>query len=245
MIRQVRNAAGQGGLAGLRRPGLKTRLRAVSCLVGTMCIATGGEAWAQVATTQATTHRHAPVRQAAAPKRQAAAPAGVTDTSAPEQIRVASSRQQRDGGGGMMRQETAPHAVQTIGKQFIEMRSPTSTALDLVKNLPSMNVTTPDPSGMEGGQIQTRGLTDLDMGLMLDGAPAAAAKYLNEDIDSENLESVEVTPGSSATDLPAMSAAGGVMNERSRTASHKFGGMMDFFCGYRPLCKSFLTHIDV
>lgn len=241
VIRQVRNAAGQGGLAGLRRPGLKTHLRAVSCLVGTMCIATGSEAWAQVATTHATTtHRHAPVRQAAAPKQQAAAPAGVTDTSAPEQIRVASSREARDGGGGMMRQETAPHAVQTIGKQFIEMRSPTSTALDLVKNLPSMNVTTPDPSGMEGGQIQTRGLTDLDMGQMLDGAPAEAAKYLNEDIDSENIESVEVTPGSSATDLPAMSAAGGVMNQRSRTASKKFGGMMDFSYGTNNMSREFI-----
>mgnify|MGYP003362424959 CR=1 FL=1 len=240
VIRQVRNAAGQGGLAGLRRPGLKTRLRAVSCLVGTMCIATGSEAWAQVATTHATPHRHVPVRQAGAPKQQAAAPAGVTDTAAPEQIRVASSREARDGGGGMMRQETAPHAVQTIGKQFIEMRSPTSTALDLVKNLPSMNVSSPDPSGMEGGQIQTRGLTDLDMGLMLDGAPAEAAKYLNEDIDSENLESVEVTPGSSATDLPAISAAGGVMNERSRTASHKFGGMTDFSYGTNNMSREFI-----
>ncbi|MBV1832227.1 TonB-dependent receptor [Komagataeibacter sp. AV436] len=240
VIRQVRNAAEQGGLAGLRRPGLKTRLRAVSCLVGTMCLATGSEAWAQVATTHTTPHRHAPVRQVAAPKPHSAAPAGVTDTSAPELIRVASSREARDGGGGMMRQETAPHAVQTIGKQFIEMRSPTSTALDLVKNLPSMNVTTPDPSGMEGGQIQTRGLTDLDMGLMLDGAPAAAAKYLNEDIDSENLESVEVTPGSSATDLPAISAAGGVMNERSRTASQKFGGMMDFSYGTNNMSREFI-----
>ncbi|GCE84341.1 TonB-dependent receptor [Komagataeibacter diospyri] len=242
--RQVRVAGGRAGLAGLRMPGLKTRLRAMSCLVGTVCIATGADAWAQTATpTTPAQHRHVtPGHVAAAQPKTAtpAQPAGIVDQQGPETIRVASSRQARDGGGGMMRLETAPHAVQTIGKQFIEMRNPTSTALDLVKNLPSMNVTTPDPSGMEGGQIQTRGLTDLDMGLMLDGAPAAAAKYLNEDIDSENLESVEVTPGSSATDLPAMSAAGGVMNERSHTASHKFGGMTDFSYGTNNMSREFI-----
>ncbi len=54
-----------------------------------------------------------------------------------EEISVASRRQALNGGGGMMRQETAPHAVQTVTKAYIAMRSPTSTALDLVKNLPT------------------------------------------------------------------------------------------------------------
>ncbi|RFD19396.1 TonB-dependent receptor [Komagataeibacter melaceti] len=247
--RQVRNAGGRTGLAGLGMPGLKARLRAMSCLVGTVCIATGADGLAQAATPDQT-QQQATKRVATAPKHTAAAkpatttaaakPAGVVNHQDPEVIRVASSRHANDGGGGMMRLETAPHAVQTVSKQFIEMRNPTSTALDLVKNLPSMNVTTPDPSGMEGGQIQTRGLTDLDMGLMLDGAPAAAAKYLNEDIDSENLESVEVTPGSAGTDLPVMSAAGGVLSERSHTASHKFGGMTDFSYGTNNMSREFI-----
>ncbi|ARW17593.1 TonB-dependent receptor [Komagataeibacter europaeus] len=241
--RQVRIAGGRPGLAGLRMPGLKTRLRAMSCLVGTVCIATGADAWAQTATSTPAQHHHVTPRHVAAAQPKTAAPAqptGIVDHQGPEMIRVASSRQARDGGGGMMRLETAPHAVQTVGKQFIDMRSPTSTALDLVKNLPSMNVTTPDSSGMEGGQIQTRGLTDLDMGLMVDGAPAAAAKYMAEDIDSENLDSVEVTPGTAGTDLPVMSAAGGVMNEHSHTASHKFGGMTDFSYGTNNLSREFI-----
>nr|WP_282758516.1 TonB-dependent receptor plug domain-containing protein [Komagataeibacter saccharivorans] len=247
VIRQVRNAGGRTGLAGLCMPGLKTRLRAMSCLVGTVCIASGADGWAQAATTATQpAQQHATTKTGATPAARhtttaaTAQPAGLVNHQAPEVINVARSRQANDGGGGMMRLETAPHAVQTVGKQFIDMRSPTSTALDLVKNLPSMNVTTPDSSGMEGGQIQTRGLTDLDMGLMVDGAPAAAAKYMADDIDSENLDSVEVTPGSSGTDLPVMSAAGGVMNEHSHTASHKFGGMTDFSYGTNNLSREFI-----
>lgn len=157
-----------------------------------------------------------------------------------EDILVGSHRQALNGGGGMMRLETAPHAVQTVTKAYINMRSPTSTALDLVKNLPSLNIMAPDSSGMEGGQIQSRGLTDLDMALMVDGAPAAAAKYMTEDIDSENLEEVSVAPGSAARDLPVMSAAGGVMNSRTHLPSNKFGGMMDFSYGTNNLSREFI-----
>jgi len=157
-----------------------------------------------------------------------------------ETVSVTSSRRALNGGGGMMRVETAPRAVQTVSKQYIEMRSPTSNALDLIQTLPSVNVTQPDSYGMEGGQIQSRGLTDLDMGLMLDGAPAAAAKYLSENIDSENLEEVSLTPGSAATSLPVMSAAGGVLQEQSVTPSFKSGGMMDFSYGTNNLSREFL-----
>ncbi|WP_345190879.1 TonB-dependent receptor, partial [Gluconacetobacter tumulicola] len=167
---------------------------------------------------------------------RAAAPRAATA----EDISVTSSRQALNGGGGMMRLETAPHTVQTVAKEYIDMRAPTSTALDLIKNLPSLSVSTPDTAGMQGGMIQVRGLTDLDMGLMVDGAPAAAAKYMAEDIDSENLEEVNITPGSSGTDLPVMSAAGGVMDERSHTAAQKFGGLMDFSYGTNNLSREFL-----
>ena len=176
----------------------------------------------------------------AQPRSVARRPSGPVLAKGEEEISVASHRQALNGGGGMMRQETAPHAVQTVTKAYINMRSPTSTALDLVKNLPSLNIMTPDSSGMEGGQIQSRGLTDLDMALMVDGAPAASAKYLSENIDSENLEEVSVTPGSAARDLPVMSAAGGVMNSRTHLASRKAGGMVDFSYGTNNLSREFI-----
>ena len=183
--------------------------------------------------------RHAPAKVAG--KHAPAKPANTSvQSSGAEEVSVASNRTARSGGGGMMRQEVAPHAVQTITKDYINMRSPTSTALDLVKNLPSLNIMTPDASGMQGGSIQSRGLTDLDMALMVDGAPAAAAKYMTEDIDSENLDEVSVTPGSAARDLPVMSAAGGVMNSRTHLPSDKMGGMVDFSYGTNNLSREFI-----
>ncbi|WP_169925626.1 TonB-dependent receptor [Gluconobacter japonicus] len=157
-----------------------------------------------------------------------------------EHVTVSTSRLARSRGGGMMRVETAPYAIQTITKAFIEAKSPTSTALDLIKNLPSVNVSTPDTSGMQGGRIQSRSLTDADMALMVDGAPAASASYMAEDIDSENLDSVSMMPGSSPIDLPATSAAAGVMNETSHDPAHQFGGLIDFSYGTNNLSREFL-----
>ncbi|GBQ83225.1 TonB-dependent receptor [Acetobacter malorum DSM 14337] len=162
------------------------------------------------------------------------------NASGGEQLTVAVSRSGKGRGGGMMRVETAPHAIQTVTKSYIEMKSPTNTALDLIKNLPSVSVSTSDSSGMQGGSIQSRSLTDEDMALMLDGAPAASATYLAENIDSENLDSVSMMPGSSPIDLPATSAAAGTMYETSHDPSHKFGGMVDFSYGTNNMSREFI-----
>ncbi|GBQ12942.1 TonB-dependent receptor [Swaminathania salitolerans] len=176
--------------------------------------------------------------------RNAARPASAAVTpSRPvraEEISIRTSRRVLNGGGGMMRIEHAPRSVQTVDREYIAMRNPSSTALDLIQNLPSVSISTPDPYGMQGGQIQTRGLTDLDMALLLDGAPAAAAKYITENIDTENLESVSLTPGSSETALPVMSAAAGTMNEQSHTPARHFGGLVDFSYGTNNLSREFM-----
>lgn len=220
----------------------RQRLATLTCLAG---VAGFCASIAQVGQAHAAASQSAPVAGKAG---HSATKAGKTaksgnsslQSSSAEEISVASNRTARSGGGGMMRLEVAPHAVQTVTKDYINMRSPTSTPLDLVKNLPSLNVMTPDASGMQGGSIQSRGLTDLDMGLMVDGAPAAAAKYMTEDIDSENLDEVSVTPGSASRDLPTMSAAGGVMNSRTHLPSSKMGGMVDFSYGTNNLSREFI-----
>lgn len=195
------------------------------------------------------THAH----NAAAQTQRASRNASVTETPAhpkmrrpssinstgDEHVTVSTSRLARSRGGGMMRVETAPYAIQTITKAFIDTKSPTSTGLDLIKNLPSVNVSTPDTSGMQGGRIQSRSLTDADMALMVDGAPAASASYMAENVDSENLDSVSLTPGS-PIDLPAASAAAGVMNETTHDSAHKFGGLIDFSYGTNNLSREFL-----
>lgn len=224
----------------------RQRLATLTCLasVAGFCASVPGIGQASAATADQSAPvvgkaGHAPAKASARHVRSKTGNTSVQSSGA-EEISVASNRTARSGGGGMMRQEVAPHAVQTVTKDYINMRSPTSTALDLVKNLPSLNIMTPDASGMQGGSIQSRGLTDLDMALMVDGAPAAAAKYMTEDIDSENLDEVSVTPGSAARDLPTMSAAGGVMNSRTHLPSEKMGGMVDFSYGTNNLSREFI-----
>ncbi|WP_051626110.1 TonB-dependent receptor [Kozakia baliensis] len=219
-----------------RRPHMMPRncFRLFSCLIATTALSHIAAQAASKHSHSSQTHKATP-KPTAKPKRPRAVEAHGAET-----ISVVTTRQALNGGGGMMRIETAPRTVQTVDKQYIAMRSPTSTALDLIQNLPSVNIMTPDSYGMQGGQIQTRGLTDLDMGLMLDGAPAAAAKYLSENIDSENLEEVNLTPGSAGTDLPVTSAAGGVMTEVSHTPEKKFGGLMDFTYGTNNLSREFI-----
>ncbi|WP_146881245.1 TonB-dependent receptor, partial [Acetobacter tropicalis] len=143
-------------------------------------------------------------------------------------------------GGGMMRHETSASSVQTVTKPYIEMQSPTSTALDLVKNLPSVSVQNFDSSGMRGGNILSRSLTDNDMAITLDGIPASSAQYLANNVDSENIKSVSITPATVAIDLPVTSAAAGVMDEQTITPSHKFGGMTDFSYGTNNLSREFI-----
>ncbi len=160
------------------------------------------------------------------------------NSTADETVHVSSV--QRSRGGGMMRVETAPYAVQTITKSFIDMRSPTSTALELVRNLPSVNIAVTDTSGLQGGRIQSRSLTDADMALMIDGGPAASAAYMAENVESEDVDSVSMMPGSSPIDLPVTSAAAGVLNQATHDPSHKFGGTMDFSYGTNNLARQFI-----
>ena len=228
---------------------MKTKLRCVQ--TRRMLLATtllGLSATSAVAETHGGHRKHHPVgrktaapatvapRASAGPRLVAAHPAAIRETA--ESLTVSGAR--RSAGGGLIRVETAPYSVQTIGKQYIQTLSPTATVLDIAKMTPSMNVSTADTSGMQGGQIQARGLTDADMGLLLNGAPATAANYLNEDADAENVESVTITPSSSRIDLPVTAAAAGVLDETTHTPMDKFGGLVDFSYGTNNLSRQFL-----
>ncbi|OAJ68715.1 TonB-dependent receptor [Gluconobacter cerinus] len=135
-------------------------------------------------------------------------------------------------GGGMMRAETASRAVQTVTQNYIEMQSPTSSPLDLIANLPSVNITTPDPSGNEGGSMQSRGLYDNDIGIMLNGMPIAnggtssASNFVQNYIDSNNISAESMSPGSISVEDPVTSAGAGALSITTRAPSKKFGGLI-------------------
>lgn len=75
---------------------------------------------------------------------------------------------------------------------------------------------------------------------MLDGAPASLASYLQQNVDSENIESVNVMPGSSQVDMPTANAAAGTLDERTITPSEKRGGSVDFSYGTNNFSREFI-----
>ncbi|WP_227672329.1 TonB-dependent receptor [Komagataeibacter sp. FXV3] len=143
----------------------------------------------------------------------------------------------------MMRLQTAPHGVQTVGRQYIEMRSPQAAVVDLIRNVPSMNVATNNTSGITGGvtgAAEIRSLTDADQTTTINGGPATGINYINQDIDAEDIEAINITPGSASTDLPATSSAAGVMSLVTHNASKKAGGMVDFSYGTNNMSREYI-----
>ncbi|GBQ87906.1 TonB-dependent receptor [Acetobacter nitrogenifigens DSM 23921 = NBRC 105050] len=207
-----------------------------------------------LATSAFSAGRHPPTARHAVAPSQGSAPSAVAKTrqkpkvplKRPDQhedISVSGSRNPLDGGGGMMRAETASHSVQTVGRQYIEMRAPQSSVADLVRNVPSMNVATNNTSGITGGATggaEIRSLTDADMTITMNGGPATGINYINQDIDSEDIDSIVIQPGSSPTDLPATSAAAGVLSIVTHNAARKFGGMADFSYGTNNMSREYI-----
>lgn len=68
----------------------------------------------------------------------------------PEDVLVKADSRKESAGGGMMRAEYAARSTQTVTKEFIDMKSPVSSAIDLIRTLPSVSVATTDTSGMQG-----------------------------------------------------------------------------------------------
>ncbi len=147
-------------------------------------------------------------------------------------------------GAGLMRIETAPKAVQTITRDFIAKQSPTTNAQQLLRMLPSTNVSDVDPYGLYSGASRVRGLDTSEQGYLLDGAPlndaGAGQFYSNEVLEAEDLDSVSLQPGSTNLDSPVVSAAGGLVEATMKDPSRQRGGLMDVTYGTYKLNREFV-----
>lgn len=148
--------------------------------------------------------------------------------------------------GGMMRVEHDARATQSVTSTYIGMQSPTSAPLDLIANLPSVNVSSSDPSGIDGSSITSRGLNDVDIGFLLNGMPIAngsstsGASFIQNYIDSQNISVESMTPGSISVEDPLTSAAAGSLSITTRKPSDKFGGTISGSYGSFNTSKEFI-----
>lgn len=176
-----------------------------------------------------------------------AAPRVVTQASSAgsESILVTGrSARTRLPGGGLMRVETAPKAVMTISRDFIAKQSPTTNAQQLLRMLPSTNVTDADPYGLFSGTSRVRGLDTSEQGYVLEGLPlndiGNSAFYSNEVVEAEDLESVQLQPGTVNLDTPTVSAAGGLVTLTMKDPAMKPGGLVDISYGTYKLNREFI-----
>ena len=180
---------------------------------------------------------------ATAPSSSGVSPAA--DQSASESVTVTGrSARDRSPGGGLLKVETAPKAVQTVSRDFIAKQSPTDNGQQLLRMLPSANVSEQDPYGLAGGNVRVRGLDSSEIGWLLDGAPlndvGGSAFYPIEVLEAEDLDSITLTPGSTTIDAPTTSASAGLVQFSMKDPAMKPGGLIDVTTGTYKLNREFI-----
>lgn len=147
-------------------------------------------------------------------------------------------------GGGLLSEETAPKAVQTISRDFIAKQAPTINAQQLLAMLPSANVSDADPYGLMPGQSYVRGLDSSEMAWVMEGAPlndmSSGAFYAEEYVEAEDLKSVSLQPGSVNISTPTVNATAGQVIMTLQDPTHKFGGLVDFSVGSDNLAREYI-----
>lgn len=159
--------------------------------------------------------------------------------SAPEQITVtAESTNATNGvtgpglGAGLIRRETEARSLSTVSSDFIQKQSPGTSAVQLVKMLPGVNIGGSDPIGLsDQSTISIRGLGQDEIGYVMEGIPLNDSGIYIQDAsewaDSENIKSISIAQGSAGLTDPVYTSAGGVMTVGIRDPSKKFGVFAD------------------
>jgi iron complex outermembrane receptor protein len=169
------------------------------------------------------------------PTQETAAP----DTQIGEVVVIAHTR----AGGGQMVAGQGSQVVETISKEYIENQMPSANPASLIANLPSVNVSASDAFGLSGGyNVQIHGLPAFDLGFVLDGVPVynSGSAYSNETIDSHDLTTLSVAPGTSTLDAPTIGSAAGTIYMTMRDPSLTPGAAMDIAGGTQGFNSQYL-----
>lgn len=147
-------------------------------------------------------------------------------------------------GGGKMVIEDTPKARSTVTKEALEKDPGIGNAIDKIKNVPGLQVSSTDSSGISGLSYTMRGMSADQIGLSADGIPVNDsgnyAVYPNLLGDSENIDSVFVTQGSSEADGPHIGSSGGNIGLTTKRPEKKMGGYVEQTFGSNNLYKTFV-----
>jgi iron complex outermembrane receptor protein len=116
-------------------------------------------------------------------------------------------------GTGLIIDEDTPKAKSTVTKAQIDKTRASSNAFQDLNLLPGVNATSPDATGLFGGNLRVRGFNSDQMGVTVNGAPindsGSFAVYPQELTDKENMCELFVTQGGTDTEAPHVGASGG------------------------------------
>lgn len=166
---------------------------------------------------------------------------------AAEQITVTGRTQRgKTPGGGLLPIETAPKAVQAITRDFIAKQVPTANSQQMLKELPSANVSDVDPWGLYSGQSTVRGMDETEIGWSVDGLPlndiGGGQYYANEVLEAEDLDTVTLQPGATNIDSPTVNATAGIVIMKMLPPSHTPGWLIDATMGNHALNREYVRY---
>lgn len=172
------------------------------------------------------------------------APSAVRAAAGSEVVEVLSS-DAGEGGGGLIRPQSAPQAASVVSQSYIAHQAPSASAFDLVALLPGANVASSDPLGFSPQtNISVRGLNGDAIGYVLEGMPlndiAYYTGYPSQFADSENYKTITLAQGAAGLESPVLNAAGGLMTLRFRDPAQKAGGQADFSYGSYNTSREFI-----
>ncbi len=166
----------------------------------------------------------------------------VKQPPSPESVLVRAAGRQAAGGGLLEAHHEAKN-VESVSRAYIDTQSPTQNVVNLLAQMPSVNVTPQDATGIVSSGLMIRGLTISDIGYVTDGAPSlapGAGPYQAELLDNENVSELAIAPGSSGTADPVTSAVAGTIYTKMKMPLDQPGGLADFTYGSFHTFRGFL-----
>src|SRR4051812_36908579 len=137
--------------------------------------------------------------------------------------------------GGIVAPDTSKTREQ-LNAEFIQRQTPGQSINEVINQLPGVSFTNNDPFGSAGGTLIIRGFDNSRIAETFDGMPlndtGNYAIFSNQMLDSELINQVNVSLGSSDVDTPSASASGSTVAYQTRTPFEHFGARLQGSYGW-------------
>jgi iron complex outermembrane receptor protein len=145
------------------------------------------------------------------------------------------------------------HANHVVESSMIKQQSPASSILAVMDNLPGISINEGDAFGGDdwSTSITMRGFTidgnQQQLGMTIDGIPNGGSNYgggakANRYLDSENMRTIEVSPGTSDISSASVEALGGTFNFVSADPAFEETTTLAYTDGDHDASRYFIRH---